>query len=283
MYRIFISHSSNEVDEAKALRNWLVLQDPPLANEIFLDADMMRAGLQWKNQLKQAMSHCEAVICLVSAKWIASHECLAEYRAAEYLDKRIFSARLESAADLDVDDITHEWQRVDLFGPGEKTDVLVDDGGPSVTFLTEGLLRLKDEIIKKGIGAESFVWPPPGEEDRAPYRGWAPLEEVDAAVYFGRDAELVRAWDKLRGMRKSGEESLFVILGPSGSGKSSFLRAGLLPRLRRADRNFVVLDRIVRPENNVLTGKNGLAEAIHATRIRLGLKESLLADIQEAC
>ena len=59
-------------------------------------------------------------------------------------------------------------------------------------------------------------------------------------------------------MRSSGVESLFVILGPSGAGKSSFLRAGLVPRLRREDRQFLVLD-TVRPERNPLTGDRGLA------------------------
>ena len=46
---------------------------------------------------------------------------------------------------------------------------------------------------------------------------------------LGRDAQILRGLDVLRGMRTSGVESLFVILGPSGAGKSSFLRAGLLP------------------------------------------------------
>ena len=89
----------------QALKNWLVQQDPPLANEIFLDADMMRPGLQWKDQLRQAMKNCEAVICLMSANWPGSPECLAEFRTAEYLNKRIFCARLEPS-DLDVEDIT---------------------------------------------------------------------------------------------------------------------------------------------------------------------------------
>ena len=279
MYRIFISHSSAELREAKALQDWLIQQDPPLANEIFLDADRLRPGLQWRDQLRQAMKSCEAVVCLTSKSWADRSECLAEFAHAEYLNKRIFCVRLEPSS---ADATTKAWQRVDLFGTDE-IKIPLDDGGPPIAFAALGLQRLKEEIITKGIGADSFVWPPPDEPDRAPYRGWEPLEEVDAAVYFGRDAELLRAMDKLRGMRKSAEEPLFVILGPSGCGKSSFLRAGLLPRLRRTDRDFVVLDRIVRPETHVLTGKNGLAAAIHATRTRLGLGGPLLADIKEAC
>ncbi|HKP40677.1 TIR domain-containing protein [Mycobacterium sp.] len=280
MYRIFISHASIELREAKALKDWLVQQDPPLANEIFLDAEKLRPGLTWRSQLGQAMKNCEAVVCMTSKAWAERPECIAEFSTAEYLNKRIFCVRLEPSV---ADEKTRAWQRVDLFGKGEQTKVPLDDGGPPIAFPTEGLQRLKEEIIKKGIGADSFVWPPPDEPDRAPYRGWEPLEEVDAAVYFGRDAELLRAMDKLRGMRKSPEDSLFVILGPSGAGKSSFLRAGLLPRLRRTDRDFVVLDGVVRPETHVLTGKNGLAEAIHATRKRFGLREPLLADINDAC
>jgi WD40 repeat protein len=72
----------------------------------------------------------------------------------------------------------------------------------------------------------SFVWPPSREPNRAPYRGWLPFDPVDAGVFFGRDAAILRAMDALRGMRDAGVKSLFVILGPSGSGKSSFLRAG---------------------------------------------------------
>ncbi len=280
MYRIFISHASSELREAKALKDWLVKQDPPLANEIFLDAEMMRPGLLWKEQLKQAMKNCEAVVCMTSIDWANRPECVAEFRTAEYLNKRIFCARLESSS---ADEETEAWQRVDLFGTDQEVKILLDDGGPPVEFSSGGLHGLKEEIIKKGIGADSFVWPPPDEPGRAPYRGWEPLEEVDAAVYFGRDAELIRAMDKLRGMRKSAAESLFVILGPSGTGKSSFLRAGLLPRLRRADRDFVVLDKVVRPELNVLTGKNGLAEAIYETRRRWGFTSPRLADIKAAC
>ena len=101
-------------------------------------------------------------------------------------------------------------------------------------------------------------------------------------MFFGRDVQIVRGLDVLRGMRTSGAESLFVILGPSGSGKSSFLRAGLLPRLRRDDRQLLPMD-IVRPERAVLTAELGLARAIHQLRGGLGLREPMLGEIKNAC
>ncbi|MEZ0343164.1 toll/interleukin-1 receptor domain-containing protein, partial [Mycobacterium sp. pV006] len=263
------------------LKRWLALQDPPLANEIFLDVDPdtgLRAGSRWKEALRQANARCEAVICLLSRHWEASDECRVEYRTAENLNKQIFVARLEPSTG---DGLTSEWQRCDLFGAGALTEVEVDGGAP-VVFATEGLYRLRDAIRGAGIGAESFVWPPPTDPDRAPYRGWEPLQPCDAAVFFGRDAQLVRALDAVRGMRLSELKSLFVVLGPSGTGKSSFLRAGLLPRLTREDRRFVVCD-IVRPERNALTGQSGLAAAIHAGRRQFGLTTPNLGQIKTAC
>jgi WD40 repeat protein len=267
--------------EAIALKQWLVGQDPPLANEIFLDVDPgagLQAGTRWKDALRRANARCEAVICLLSVNWEASHECKVEYRTAENLNKQIFVARLEESTG---DELTSEWQRCDLFGDGAKTAIDVG-AGPPVQFSTEGLFRLRDSIRGAGIGADSFVWPPPEDPGRAPYRGWEPLEETDAAVFFGRDAQILRALDAVRGMRRSGVSPMFVVLGPSGTGKSSFLRAGLLPRLRREDRRFVLLD-IVRPERNALIGDSGLAASICATRRDFGLAGPSLGEAKAAC
>lgn len=62
-----------------------------------------------------------------------------------------------------------------------------------------------------------------------PYLGLRPFEEADAERFFGRD-RLVDELDELVERRR-----VVVLVGPSGSGKSSVVRAGLLPRLRSGD------------------------------------------------
>ncbi|MCJ0872084.1 DNA-binding protein [Streptomyces sp. AP-93] len=61
-----------------------------------------------------------------------------------------------------------------------------------------------------------------------PYRGLTRFEPEDEPVFFGRE----RLTDQLTALLA--EHRFGVVLGPSGSGKSSLLRAGLIPRLRRS-------------------------------------------------
>jgi WD40 repeat protein len=64
----------------------------------------------------------------------------------------------------------------------------------------------------------------------SPYRGLSLYNEQDAALFFGRDAD---ADAVLRQMSRClGGAGLLVISGVSGAGKSSLLRAGVLPRIR---------------------------------------------------
>ena len=287
MSLIFLSHSSADNRAALALKKWLAEQRPELANEIFLDVDPqtgLRLGRQWGSQLVTSNSRCEYLICLLSTSWLESRECNVEFRTAEGFGKRILIARLEDAGDTDI---TSHWQRSDLFAGGAQTTIELP-GGPPVAFNTAALDQLKKAIESTGVGPENFVWPPRDDPRRAPYRGWEPFEDVDAGVFFGRDAAIARGLDELRAMRVrllaqlSGRKSLFVVLGPSGSGKSSFLRAGLIPRLQRDDRRFTVLG-IVRPERNALTGIHGLAAAIESARDVVGLPPAALGDIKAAC
>lgn len=64
----------------------------------------------------------------------------------------------------------------------------------------------------------------------SPYRGLSAFEVEDAALFFGREALIETVWSRLASLQSSATRLLGVV-GPSGSGKSSLVRAGLLPAL----------------------------------------------------
>jgi len=66
----------------------------------------------------------------------------------------------------------------------------------------------------------------------SPYRGLNAFEEQDAAFFFGRETAATQIL-RLMSQRLEGA-GLLVVSGASGVGKSSLLRAGVLPRLRGA-------------------------------------------------
>ena len=65
---------------------------------------------------------------------------------------------------------------------------------------------------------------------RNPYKGLRPFNEADASDFFGRDRLVERLVEHLHGDETPNR--MLTVIGPSGSGKSSVVRAGLLPRLR---------------------------------------------------
>jgi WD40 repeat protein/transcriptional regulator with XRE-family HTH domain len=64
----------------------------------------------------------------------------------------------------------------------------------------------------------------------SPYRGLAAFEEHDAAFFFGREAATAQVLQRMS--RCLAGAGLLVVSGVSGAGKSSLLRAGVLPRIR---------------------------------------------------
>jgi WD40 repeat protein len=66
----------------------------------------------------------------------------------------------------------------------------------------------------------------------SPYRGLSAFEEQDAAFFFGREAAATEVLERMS--RRLDGQGLLVVSGVSGAGKSSLLRAGVLPRMRGA-------------------------------------------------
>ncbi|GAA2494442.1 trypsin-like peptidase domain-containing protein [Streptomyces gobitricini] len=70
-----------------------------------------------------------------------------------------------------------------------------------------------------------------------PFRGLATFREDDADVFFGRDADADEVVRVLHG-----DDRTVTLYGPSGSGKSSLALAGVVPRMRRAGYDVLVVN-----------------------------------------
>ena len=265
MSKIFISHSSRDNAKALAVAQWLEQNG---WGEYFLDITPTRGlapGERWQAALKTATDRCEIVLVLISPAWRDSKWCLAEFLQAKQLGKTIVGVIVEpTPIETLLKELTAEWQLCDLQSGVEQQTfhVFQDQIVPptEVSLSAAGLAGLKQGLQKVGLDPLVFPWPPAHDPERVPYRGLKALEAEDAAVFFGREAPLIRAMDTLRRMEDGGER-FFVILGASGSGKSSFMRAGLWPRLKRDDRHFLTLP-VIRPERSAVTGQNGLLESL---------------------
>ena len=62
-----------------------------------------------------------------------------------------------------------------------------------------------------------------------------PFRKQDAAIFFGRGEEILKTLETLDALRRQGREAarFALLLGASGSGKSSLARAGVIPRLKK--------------------------------------------------
>jgi serine/threonine protein kinase len=92
-----------------------------------------------------------------------------------------------------------------------------NDRPPSASWVAHRL-----EQIRRELAGGKRALPP---EETGPFRGLLRFEERDRDVFFGRAREIAAALELLRG------RGLVALVGPSGSGKSSLARAGLLPAL----------------------------------------------------
>lgn len=75
----------------------------------------------------------------------------------------------------------------------------------------------------------------PDPDDTCPYRGLAPFGLEDADEFFGREDDIDAILSRVR------PGSLLAVIGASGSGKSSLVLAGVIPRVREAGRIAIVV------------------------------------------
>ena len=218
MARIFISHSSRDPEQAERLTTWL--RERGFA-QVFLDFDKhggIPPGADWEKRLYQEIAGAEAVILILTSHWFESKWCFAEFTQARALGKAIFPLIEAPTGETFV---SRDLQHLDLVKDREG-----------------GLTRLGSELTQIALDARGgFHW----DGSRPPFPGLLAFDAADAAIYFGRDDDVRRLIERLNARRAQGGAKMIALLGASGSGKSSLLRAGVLPRLERQAQNWIVL------------------------------------------
>lgn len=116
-------------------------------------------------------------------------------------------------------------------------DELGLDPGSELVELEEQLLR-QDPALAPVLAREV--------SGTCPYRGLLPYDADDADTYFGREADVDAC---LRRLRDSG---VLAVVGPSGIGKSSLVRAGVVASLVRSGTPVVVTSPGLRPTDSLL-------------------------------
>ncbi len=80
--------------------------------------------------------------------------------------------------------------------------------------------------------------------EESPYAGLSAFQENDAGRFFGRNREIAAMVMRIR------DRPIMAVVGPSGVGKSSFVRAGLVPGLKNSGEKWETL--VIRPGRNPL-------------------------------
>jgi formylglycine-generating enzyme required for sulfatase activity len=207
---VFLSHASPDAAAAQAVAQYL--QNAGL--DVWLEVNGLTIGPAWIPSLEAALEASTHFVVLVGPsgvqRWVEREVRYALVRNTEHPEYAILPL---------------------LLGPGTSEKALP-------LFLRQHqALRLADwrqpsPAIIQQVAAAILATPPqrvnvlaPGE---SPFRGLLTFETQQAHLFFGRDPDVDEVVERLsHGVR------FLPIVGDSGSGKSSFVKAGLIPSLHR--------------------------------------------------
>jgi WD40 repeat protein/DNA-binding SARP family transcriptional activator/energy-coupling factor transporter ATP-binding protein EcfA2 len=204
----------------EALRLW---RGPPLADlayEPFAHAEIERLEELRLTALGQRL---DADLALGrDAALVAELESLVtEHPTREEFLRRLMLALYRSGRQAEAVDAYHAARRA-----------LVERHGMEIS---PDLRELVGKILRQDSDLDLRERPTTAAAAANPYKGLRAFVEADADDFFGREALIDRLVRRVR-------ESRFVaVVGPSGSGKSSVVRAGLVPAVRSASLHVIVI------------------------------------------
>lgn len=191
----------------------------------------IKAGEEWRPALYQALGLAQAMVCLCSSQYERSPWCVGEVAIALREGKVVIPIQLaSSAAELDTQPLPLSLQTRQAIKVASAPD-------PSPEELAQAKQRLRQRLQQTLKWRELLPW----DASQQPYPGLPAFEEHQAPVFFGRDDDIEAVVQRLTALSLAAPGFL-LLLGASGYGKSSLLRAGVVPRLRHnRDRRWTVL------------------------------------------
>jgi tetratricopeptide (TPR) repeat protein/energy-coupling factor transporter ATP-binding protein EcfA2 len=184
----------------------------------FFDRRELTPGLPWVRALEQAIGKSGAAIILIGPRGFGNtrqyERELAFYRQTREPDFRIIPVLLPGTIDP----------------PAGFLQLLtwIDFSGVSkVAEAPDQIARLLEAIQGASRRGDS------GQKDLCPYRGLDAFREEDSLFYFARGNADDKSTPLGELVEKARGNSFVMVVGRSGSGKSSLVFAGLLPELRR--------------------------------------------------
>ena len=111
------------------------------------------------------------------------------------------------------------------------------DPGPELEQLEQAILHQDPALVEHA--------PLPEPSAVCPYRGLLPYDTEHADTFFGRSEDIDAC------LRQLSATGVLAVVGPSGSGKSSMVRAGVVAALRRDGRDVIVQTPGPHPTNAV--------------------------------
>ncbi len=206
--------------------------------QVWIDREGLQPGtLDWEEALRTAIRAAQAVLLIASPNARSSRYVRDELRIAELYQRPVYPLWIAG---------THWMEAVPLgWGGAQYLDARESRYETAIPELVEILNTASSTPPKP---------PEPEFEPRNPYKGLRAFNSDDAHDFFGRDTLINELATALEGALASEEKSqqcarLLAVVGPSGSGKSSVVMAGLLPHLREGrlsgSEQWVYLDPIV--------------------------------------
>lgn len=209
--KIFLSYKRTDLDAARAFRETLRLQRPDW--RIYFDLDQLRAGAFGTEHLDRALQEAEAFVFLIG-------ETIGDWQRMEYasaIQRRVREPSLPICVVM-----LPAGRRDGLAFMETITQIEMGETGSP-----EALARMLGGIEERPQ-QQPELW-----RLVSPYPGLSALGVENASFLYGRDQDLDRLLDRLA---QEGNPGILTILGDSGVGKSSFVKAGLFAALLRESR-----------------------------------------------